>query len=229
MDPELLQGSIVLVFLWLMLGALGVPLPEDVALLTAGVLVHHGAVAPAVAWLVCYAGVVGGDAVLFLLARRYGMRIPLVRRLLPPARHRRIADAYERYGGRLVFFARYIGGFRAAVFALAGMHGMRLRRFVGWDSASASMSVTLMIGLGYFGAMQIERVFQGVATARNYLALGALVVVVGLLGLRYVRRRRAGTDVSEPPPPPSPAPIDQAVAPNRGILSECAGQAPPGG
>jgi membrane protein DedA with SNARE-associated domain len=189
MDPDvLLQGSIGLVFVWLMLGSLGVPLPEDAALLTAGVLVHRGVVSPELAVIVCYAGVVGGDVTLFFLARRHGMRLPFVKRVLPPERRLRIERAYHRYGGRLVFFARYIGGFRAAVFAMAGMHGMKPRRFIAFDAASASISVPFVITVGYFGSMHIERVLAGVATVRNYIALAALLVVLGLLARRHLHK-----------------------------------------
>ena len=38
MNELLLHGSILLVFAWLAIGALGAPLPEDAALLAAGVL-----------------------------------------------------------------------------------------------------------------------------------------------------------------------------------------------
>ena len=191
MEQELIiHGSIVLVFVWLLLGSLGVPLPEDVALLAAGVLVHRGAVSPAVALIVAYVGVIAGDQILFFLARRYGTRLPLVNRLLPPARRHRLEEAYRRRGGRIVFFARYLGGFRAAVYVLAGIHKMRPRRFIAFDAAAAAISVPVMVGLGYAGALHLELVLEGVATARHYVILAVLVVVAGVIAWRYLREPR---------------------------------------
>ena len=60
------------VFAWLALGSLGLPLPEDAALLAAGVLVQRGAVHPLVAVAVVMIGVLGGDALLFFGGRRLG-------------------------------------------------------------------------------------------------------------------------------------------------------------
>jgi membrane protein DedA with SNARE-associated domain len=188
-----LQGSIVLVFAWLVIGGLGVPLPEDAALLAAGVLVQRGAVHPALALPVVFVAVLGGDAMLFFLARRlgpaaYGRR--LFQRILPPERRSRIEDAYRRHGGRLVFFARHVAGLRAAVFAMAGIHGMRASRFLLWDAAAACVSVPLVVGLGYFGALHVDRVRAGIATADHYILLAAALGVLGYLSWKHVRKLR---------------------------------------
>jgi membrane protein DedA with SNARE-associated domain len=193
MSDGLLQGSIVLVFVWLAIGGLGVPLPEDAALLAAGVLVQRGAIHPALALLVVFVGVLGGDAVLFFAARRLGpaaYQRKLFRRVLPPERRARIEDSYNRYGGRLVFFARHVAGLRAAVFAMAGIHGMRPRRFLAWDAAAAALSVPLVVGLGYLGAAHMDRVRAGIASARHYLLLAAALCVLGYVTWRHVRKLR---------------------------------------
>src|SRR5690606_109372 len=116
----LLHGSLILIFLWLLVGGMGVPVPEDIAVLSIGVLIHRGAVDPVLALAVGFVGVLGGDAILFQAARRLGPRAldrPLFQHVLPPARRARIEDLFRRHGGRLVFFARHVAGFRASVFA----------------------------------------------------------------------------------------------------------------
>lgn len=188
-----LEGSIGLVFLWLVIGGLGVPLPEDVALLAAGVLIQQGAVHPALALVVVLVGVLGGDAALFFLARRLGpaaYRRKLFQRILPPERRQRIEAAFDRYGGRLVFLARHVAGLRGAVFAMAGIHGMRPRRFLLWDAAAACVSIPLVVGLGYLGALHIDRVRAGIASARHYVLLAAAFAVLGYLAWRHVRKLR---------------------------------------
>ena len=191
MSAELLaHGSLVLVFAWLVLGGLGLPLPEDAALVAAGALVYHG-VSAVLALAIAFAGVLAGDVILFVLARRLGPAAyarPLFRRLLPPRRRQRIEDLYRRRGGWVVFLARHVAGIRAATFAL-GIHGMRLRRFVAWDALGACTSVPLYTGLGYAGALHVERVRAGVATAEHYLLLALIVVAIGVLSVRAVTRR----------------------------------------
>lgn len=194
MSDQLLHGSIVLVFVWLAIGSLGVPLPEDAALLAAGVLLDRGAVSLPVAALVVFVGVLGGDAVLFFLARRWGPAAyehKLFKRILPPERRAKIDGAYNRYGGRLVFLARHLAGLRAAVFAMAGIHGMRPVRFLAWDAAAACISIPFVVGLGYFGARHIERVRAGIASAEHYAMLAAAVGVLAYLTWRHLRKLRS--------------------------------------
>ena len=93
----------VLVFAWLVLGGLGAPLPEDLALLATGVFVYQGHASPVIALGVVFIGVLGGDALLFLLARRLGPAAyehRVLGRLLPARRRVRLEQAYQRYGGR---------------------------------------------------------------------------------------------------------------------------------
>lgn len=189
----MLQGSIVFVFGWLVIGGLGVPVPEDAALLAAGVLVHRGAVEPWLAVVVAFAGVMGGDAMLFLFARRLGPGAydrKLIRRVLPPERRARIERAYEKYGGRLVFFARHVAGLRAAVFAMAGIHGMRPARFLAWDALAACVSIPVMIGLGYVGSTHVDLVRAGIAKVHHYALLSLAFAGIGYLTWRHVRRLR---------------------------------------
>jgi membrane protein DedA with SNARE-associated domain len=194
MSEDALQGSIVLAFLWLVVGGLGVPLPEDAALLAAGALIERGAVDPVLAAALMFIGVLGGDAVLFLLARRLGPRAyerKAIQRILPPERRKRIEAAYDRYGGRLVFFARHVAGLRAAVFAMAGIHGMRPRRFFAWDAAAAAISIPFVMAVGYFGSRHITRMRAGVAAAEHYVLLIAAIGVLAYLSIRHVRKLRA--------------------------------------
>lgn len=193
MDDTALHGSIVFVFAWLALGGLGAPLPEDAALLTTGVLIQRGTVPPALGLAVVLVGVLAGDAMLFFAARRLGPRAyehRTFQRILPPARREKLERAYHRYGGRLVFFARHVAGVRGATFAMAGISGMRPLRFLAWDAAAASLSVPLMVGVGYYGATHIARMRAGVAHVEHYVAFTAILLAVAALVWVHVRTVR---------------------------------------
>lgn len=194
MSDALMHGSMALVFAWLLIGGLGLPLPEDAALLAAGVLIERGAANAAFAIGVVLFGVLLGDSILFFAARRLGPRAyerKLIQRVLPPERRAKIESAYERYGGRLVFFARHVAGLRAAVFAMAGIHGMRPRRFLAWDTAAACISIPLVVGLGYFGSKHVDRMRAGIAAAHHYVLLIVAIGVLGFITWRHVHMRSA--------------------------------------
>lgn len=188
------HGSIVLVFAWLAVGSLGAPLPEDAALLAAGVMIERGATHWAIAVAVVFIGVLGGDALLFFLARRLGPAAyerKTFQKILPPARRAKIEAAYAKYGGRLVFIARHVAGLRAAVFAMAGITGMAPRRFFFWDALAALISIPLVMGLGYFGAKHVERMQQGIAEVHHYILLIIVVALLGFITWRHVHLRTA--------------------------------------
>ena len=186
----LLHGSLIVIFLWLLIGGMGVPVPEDIAVLSLGVLIHRGLAEPVLALAIGFAGVLGGDAILFQIARRLGPRAldrPLFRRVLPTHRRARIEELFRRHGGRLVFFARHVAGLRASVFAMAGIHRMEPRRFYFFDALAAAISVPLTVLLGYYGSLHIDRMRADVARVEHHIFLGVLLLAVILFGLRHRR------------------------------------------
>jgi len=195
MSALLEHGSILLVFAWLVIGGVGVPLPEDAALLAAGVLIERGAVHPIVAAVVVMVGVLGGDAMLFFAARRLGpaaYQRKLVQRALPPARRARIERAYQRHGALLVFAARFVAGIRAGTFALAGIHGMAPRRFLFWDTAAACISVPIVMTLGYLGAAHLDVVRAALDAARLWLVAAVAVAAAAAVAWHFYARARRG-------------------------------------
>lgn len=186
----LAHGSLILIFLWLAIGGLGAPLPEDVALLAAGALVYEGHVTVWEAGPIVFVGVLAGDSALFLLARRLGLAAydkPRVKRILPPARRARIEEMYRRHGGKLVFIARHVMGMRAAVFAFAGINGMPYRRFITWDALAACITVPATVLLGYAGALHIDRVHRDVKRVEHWVVLAVVVVVIVFVLVRRLR------------------------------------------
>jgi membrane protein DedA with SNARE-associated domain len=189
----LTHGSYALLFAALVAGGLGLPLPEDIVLLTGGALAHLGVVRLPLVIGVCMAGVLCGDLLLFHTARKLGPRVyeqRWIRSLLTPERRARISGLYERYGGRVIFFGRYMSVMRVLVFAMAAVQGMRTRTFLLWDALALSLSAPLLVGIGYLFARSIDRVAAGFGHAEHLLA----IVVVGAFALallvRMVRARR---------------------------------------
>ena len=83
-------------------------------------------------------------------------------------------EGLERHGAAVIFMARHVAGVRAAVFAVAGIHGMRLPRFVLWDALGACISVPLMTSLGFMASLlyRLAGKPESAARARQVLRLG---------------------------------------------------------
>lgn len=191
------HGSYALLFGALVAGGLGVPLPEDIVLLTGGALAHLGAVKLPLALGVCYLGVLTGDLLLFHTAKKLGPRVfeqRWIRGLLTAERRRRIDRLYARHGGKVIFFGRYMSVMRVPIFAMAAVQGMRTRTFLFWDALALSLSAPLLVGLGYVFARSIDRVAAGFGRAEHLLAIAvggglALLILGRTVGVRLKRRR----------------------------------------
>jgi membrane protein DedA with SNARE-associated domain len=112
---------------------LGFPLPEDVPLIATGYLVWDMTLEAFPAFLVTMLGVLIGDSILFFLGKNLGMKMlekPRVQKLFRPEKIRRTKAYFRKYGEKIVFFARFVAGFRAVAFFMAGAMKMRYVRFI---------------------------------------------------------------------------------------------------
>jgi membrane protein DedA with SNARE-associated domain len=174
-------GSLPLIFATLAAGGVGFPVPEDLVLISLGALVHQDIVPLAAAGAVAAAGVLTGDLLLFMSARRLGpaaLERASFQKLLPPERRGRIQTLLEQHGPALILGARQVVGVRAAVFAVAGIEQMPLRRFLFWDVLALCISAPIMIGVGFLFSAHIDRVRRGVAEAEHYMLLAVIAAAI---------------------------------------------------
>jgi membrane protein DedA with SNARE-associated domain len=184
------------VFLVVVLGSIGLPLPEETVLTLAGYLVWHGDLK---LWPVLVAGVVAaaaGDNLGYFLGRRYGgaaLRRFATRVGVAPAR----LDAGQRFvmkhGGVAIFVARFVPGLRFAAGPISGFSGVSARVFVIANVLGACCYVPLAVGIGYavgrgMGRPFVERVRSAGVTI-EHIVLGAMLV--GTLSALLMRARRA--------------------------------------
>ena len=174
------------VFIALLLCGAGAPLPEDITLVAGGVITGLGYGNVHIMFAVAMVGVLIGDAGMFLLGHHYGARIlkwRLVAWLLTPARYARVQEKFERYGNRLMFFARFLPGMRTAVYITAGTtHRVSFLRFLLLDGAAALISVPFWVYLGYFGADKRDWLLLWIRRGQSSLwVLGGLIVLASLL------------------------------------------------
>lgn len=145
-------------FLVLLLCGMGLPVPEDVALLAGGYLVHRGVTQYPATLIVSLVGVVAGDNSLFFLGRRFGTGLVRYFSLgRPKSRHQidRLKAFMDKHGHLAIFYARFLAGARALVYLTAGSLGVPPSRFLLYDALGAIISVPVVVSLGYLFGKQI--------------------------------------------------------------------------
>ena len=70
-------------FVAIILGSLGLPLPEEAMLLLCGYFISRGAILPAPGILVVFTAVLASDSIIFILGRLYGTPPTVPQILLP--------------------------------------------------------------------------------------------------------------------------------------------------
>ena len=193
-------------FVVLLLCGIGAPLPEEVTLIGAGILYHHGDVEFLKITAVCTAAILLGDSIPFWLGRRYGMRalrVPWVARVLHPERFARLQQRFAEHGNWATFACRFFAGVRIPGYFLAGTMGMRYTRFLLLDFIGALISVPTSIYLGKLFGDSMDTLKAKVHDMHLILGFLALSLVLVLL---MRRRRRGGTLPAPPGEPPPPGP-----------------------
>ena len=169
-------------FCVLLLCGLGLPLPEDVALLAGGFLVHRGVTQLPMTLAVSFLGVIAGDNSLYYMGRRFGTGLVSYVQIGRPSSQvqiDRLKNFMQRHGPRTIFYARFLAGARALIYLTAGSLGVSPGRFVFYDLLGALISVPIVVSLGYLFGPQIENFFRYLGGFEHLVwivALGTLLV-----------------------------------------------------
>ena len=157
----LLQWRYVALAVVILLGNVGLPVPEETVLILAGYLVHDGHLALGPTLAVGIASAVAGDNLGYWLGRLGGR--PIVRRGarwlgVTPARVERLQGLEARSGALAVVAARFAPGFRMLAGPPAGAAGMRPLAFMAANLVGALIFVPYALALGYVLGRGLEAV-----------------------------------------------------------------------
>jgi len=179
MEEFLHQYGSLGIVLFLVLTGCGLPIPEEVALIAAGVLAAKEILDPWVALAACLIGCLLGDTVMYWIGRRLGRR--LLRpgswgsKYLTPEREKTLEHLIHRHGVKVLFASRFLVGVRSPVYLTAGILKFPFRRFIIADLFCAAIVILLFFGLSYF--------FGEWAGALIHNAEYGLTIVVAILAL----------------------------------------------
>lgn len=192
------------IFLFIASTGCGMPLPEEVAIVAAGVFSAQGHLVTAIAFAACLAGAIVGDSFMYAIGYRWGHRIftshPRFAKLLDAENAEHFQKAMDGHALKVMLLARFLVGIRAPVYVMTGVVRMPYRRFLVYDIISATLVVSVVFSLAYtFG----NNVQEWVHHAEFYATLVVLGVIAIVGGIVYYRHRQAVMDFifgSDPTP-----------------------------
>ena len=194
------QYAYGILFLWVLVEQLGIPVPSIPLLLTAGTLsaTHqlHASYALAVVSLACLIA----DTTWFMLGRRFGNAVlKLLCRFSLEASTcvTKTEDYFSRRGPVTLLFAKFVPGLSTLAGPIAGQTGMPLGRFLLWDLAGSMIwAESYLLAGRFFGdiAKRSQRFFG----LLGHFAVALFVLgVLGLMVYRVWKNRRFLLEIRE--------------------------------
>lgn len=180
-------------FLLLVLGGVGFPLPEDTTLILCGFLISTEVVNPVYALFVVYSGILITDFALYYVGKKYGRKIVTHRRfhkIISTERLLMLQDKFRRKGILFILVGRHIAGLRAQIFLTAGVMRMPAVKFLVADAVSSLFTIAIMVGAGYAGGHSLQVIKRDITRIEHIGILLAVILLAVYLIFRYVRSRR---------------------------------------
>ena len=180
------------IVVFLVLTGCGLPIPEEVAIVVAGVLSAQGHLQPELALASCLVGAIAGDCIMYAIGYRWGHSLlsvhPRLAKFLRAEREVRFEQAIERHAFKVMLLSRFLVGIRGPVYLAAGVVRLPFRQFLMIDIVCASLVVVTFFLLSYaFGEEVIAWIRHAELTVTIVVLLG--VAVVGTYLYRRSRRK----------------------------------------
>jgi membrane protein DedA with SNARE-associated domain len=185
------------------LESLGIPLPGETILIAAGT--YAGTSHKLSVWvifIVAAAAAVIGDNIGYVigwkggyrLVRRYGYVVRFDERKVKVARY-----VFDRHGGKVVFFGRFVSVLRTFAAFLAGTSRMRWRKFLVYNASGGVLWAAVFAFASYAAGQALARVS---GTITLVLAGAAAIAVLGMFLLirRQSQRLTARAEAAYPGP-----------------------------
>ena len=202
LPPEKVAHSVESVFAWvasygygalfllLMLGVVGLPIPDETLLVFCGYLISQGKLHPAGAFFTALAGSWCGISLSYTIGRTLGLGV--VHRYgkylrLNQERLDKVHQWFDRIGHWALFVGYYIAGVRHFTAIVAGTSKLQFTSFMAYAWSGGLVWVATFLTLGYFLGENWREIAEAV---HSYLRYASAAVVAAVLIFFIVRKLR---------------------------------------
>jgi membrane protein DedA with SNARE-associated domain len=188
------QYGYLAIFFLLVLGIVGLPVPDETLLTFSGFLVYKGNFSLPLAFLAALAGSLCGITISYTLGRTFGIK--LIHRY---GRYLRITEAhvqkahawFARVGHWGLTFGYFVPGVRHLTAYAAGMSEVEPPQFALFAYTGGCLWVSAFLGLGYFLGDRWQAVEKNIEGYMKAVGLGLLILAAVYVVWRILRARRS--------------------------------------
>ena len=188
----LVQYGYVVLFAFVLVEQIGLPIPSVPVLLGVGAVAGGGRMSLALALGVVLAASLPPDLVWYRLGRRRGSRIlGLLCRisLEPDSCVRRTENLFTRRGRKALLIVKFFPGLSTLASTLAGMVGVARWQFIVLDGLGAMMWAGTWMGLGYVFSDALELVASKVSYLGGYVLVIFGAALAAYIAIKFIRRQ----------------------------------------
>lgn len=178
------------IFILLVIGGMGFPIPEGVTLMASGFLISHEIIKPIPALIVVFTGMLTGDIIIFSIGRKYGRMVVTHRKfhkIISPERLLVLEDKFNKWKTPFILFGRHLG---FHVFLVAGIMRMPFLRFLVLDIVSSILTIIVMVTIGYIGGNSLQVIKRDITRIEHIGILLVIILLTIYLFFRYFKSRR---------------------------------------
>ena len=188
------QTSYLGIIVFLTLTGIGLPIPEEVPIVAAGVASKAAALKWYYALPACLVGALLGDSLMYAIGRFFGAKIlkehPWWSGFLTPQREKTIEDLIKKHGIKAFFAARFLVGLRSPFYLTAGILRVKYRWFLLADFICASVVIGLFFGLSYLFGDRITGLIASAERGFTAIVIAAGIAALAVMAFFSFRRRR---------------------------------------
>lgn len=175
----------------MILGGVGLPMPEEAVLLLGGYLTYLEFIDFWPAILVLIVGIILGDSAAYFLGRFIGNKfLPKITRFRQVAAlFEKTGNYFDKYGDKIVLFSRPLVGVRSAILLLAGHHRVNFAKFLFFDIIATIPWTFLFIFLSHYLGTGLDLVTEIKEIKHTiYILLGGAIIFYA--AFKFIRSNR---------------------------------------
>ena len=178
------------IFLLLMLGIVGLPVPDETLLVFCGYLVSSGRLHPVAIFGTAVAGSCCGISISYTIGRtlglgfvhRYGKYVHITEERLT-----KIHEWFDKLGHWALFFGYFIAGVRHFTAIVAGTSNLAYRSFAAYAYSGAAVWAATFLTLGYVVGENWREIAEAL---HKYVLYASGVIIVAAIAIYLWRRRK---------------------------------------
>lgn len=189
------------IYVLLMLGIVGIPVPDETLLAVSGFLSYKGELSLIPAFLAGFLGSITGITISYFIGRgfgkvvleKYGHFFHLTKERLEKAR-----EWFRKIGKWALLFGYFIPGVRHVISILAGTTKMNYPEFALYTYTGGFIWAGTFISIGYFFGEKWQKAMEAIHRHIIISSIVLIVIIVGAILLRNYLANKKSVPAKEP-------------------------------